>query len=69
MFKSPAANTSEMCANIPGVFFVTTVNRMEFSGAAASDVAGKLTEFLIVPVSRKSRIVSAAMDAAASSAS
>ena len=42
---------------------------MEFSGASDKAVAGKFTEFLIVPVSRKSRIVSAAMEAAASSAS
>lgn len=32
-------------------------------------MAGKLTELRIVPVSRKSRMVSAAMEAAASSAS
>ena len=42
---------------------------MEFSGRLGRLVAGKLTELRMVPVSRKSRMVSAAMDAAASSAS
>lgn len=42
---------------------------MEFLALLGREVAGKLTLFLIVPVSRKSRMVSAAMEAAASSAS
>lgn len=42
---------------------------MEFSGRFGNDAEGKLTELRIVPVSRKSRMVSAAMEAAASSAS
>ncbi len=48
---------------------MTTVNRMELSGRLGREAEGKLTELRMVPVSRKDRMVDAAMVAAASSAS
>ena len=58
-----------MEARHPGIFLLTTVNRMVCGGALERDVVGKLTELRIVPVSKKSTMVLAAIAAAASSAS
>mmetsp|Transcript_21576 Transcript_21576/g.73162 ORF Transcript_21576/g.73162 Transcript_21576/m.73162 type:complete len:225 (-) Transcript_21576:780-1454(-) len=69
MLMPASPNRDMIVPSIPGLLSFTTVMRVTESDRRGKAQVGKLTEWRIDPVSKKSRIVSAAIEAAFSSAS